>query len=204
MSRSFAHITPRYIYDRLNVILDERINPLNPWLTSKSISLLEQLLKPSDIGVEFGSGRSTIWFASRLKHVTSVEDSSTWFVKVETLLASSGIREKVDYRLCEVETTYLDQTKTFQSDSVDFCLVDGKARDKCAVGMLSKLKPGGILVIDNVNWFLPNDWSKSPNTRRNKDGAATESWRNFLELTQSYRRIWTSNGVTDTCIFFKP
>jgi predicted O-methyltransferase YrrM len=204
MKRSFAHITPRYVYDRLGVMLDEKLNLSNPWLTSKSVCLLEELLKPRDVGVEFGSGRSTVWFARRLRHITSIEDSATWFSKVETLLASSNLREKVHYRLFEDEATYSNQTETFPADSIDFCLVDGKARDKCAVGMLSKLKPGGILVIDNVNWFLPNDWSKSPNTRRRKDGAATETWQKFLTLTPDYRRIWTSNGVTDTCIFFKP
>jgi len=204
MSRSFSHITPRYVYDRLTVMLEERINPSNPWLTSTSVRLLVELIKPSDIGVEFGSGRSTVWFANRLKHLTSIEDSAAWFNKVEKLLISDQVSQRVDYRLFEDESQYANQVNTFQDDSIDFCLVDGKARDKCAFGMLSKLKSGSILVIDNINWYLPNDWSKSPNTRRSKDGASTETWRQFLHTTQDYRRIWTSNGVTDTCIFFKP
>jgi hypothetical protein len=202
--RSFSHITPRYIYNRLAVMLNEKINPTNPWLTSTSVCLIDELLKPNDIGVEFGSGRSTIWFANRLKHLTSIEDSEVWFSKVQKLLISSQLSERVDYRLFNNETQYINQADTFYDESIDFCLIDGLARDKCAIKMLPKLKSGSIFVIDNVNWLLPNDWSKSPNTLRGKDGPSTEIWQQFLFLTKDYRRIWTSNGVSDTCIFFKP
>lgn len=182
-------------------MVDEKLHPSNPWLTSKSVALLEQLLKPTDIGVEFGSGRSTLWFAKRLKHLTSFEDNRFWFSKVEILLGAHNLNRKVDYRLIEDEIEYSLQTKLFEQNSIDFCLVDGQMRDKISVGILPKLKPGGILVIDNVNWYLPNDWSKSPGTRRTKDRVASEEWQDFLTLTSDYRRIWTSNGVTDTCIF---
>ncbi len=204
MPRSFSHITPRYVFDRLGVILHEKIYPANPWLTAKSVELLTQLLKPSDVGVEFGSGRSTVWFAKHLRHLTSVEDNQIWYGKVKSLLRSNDLADKVDYRLLEDEAAYAQQAESFSNESIDFCLVDGIARDKCALGMLPKLKPGAILVIDNVNLYLPNDNSKSPNTRRKNEGGANDLWNTFLVNTQGWRQIWTSNGVTDTCIFFKP
>lgn len=60
MARKIAHLTPRYIKNRLLVIYDEYHNPKSPWLTAESVRLLDQLIKPTDVGVEFGSGRSTI------------------------------------------------------------------------------------------------------------------------------------------------
>jgi len=185
-------------------MIDERRHPSNPWLTSRAVFLLDQLLKSDDIGVEFGSGRSTLWFAQRLKHITSIEDNKAWFSTVTTLLANAGVAQKVDYRLAEDEASYAGQASTFSDQSVDFCLVDGSARDSCALGMVPKVKSGGLLVVDNVNWYLPNDVSRSPNTLRSHQGTASKTWAEFSEQTKQWRRIWTSNGVTDTCIFFKP
>jgi predicted O-methyltransferase YrrM len=203
MKRSFSHINPHYLYSRLLVIVDQKINPANPWLTSKSIALLKQLLRPTDIGVEFGSGRSTIWFAKHLKQLTSFEDNKFWYSRVDALLKLYNLTDKVNYKLFEDEIEYSFQTEIFDNNSIDFCLVDGQVRDSISVRMLPKLKSGGILVIDNVNWYLPNDLSKSPYTLR-ENNVASEVWQEFLILTSDYRRIWTSNGVWDTCIFFKP
>jgi hypothetical protein len=114
------------------------------------------------------------------------------------------LAHKVDYRLFEDELDYSSQTQTFSDNSIDFCLVDGQARDKCLLGILPKLKCGSILVIDNVNLFIPNDFSFSPLTRRSSNGPANKYWNEFIELTTDWRRIWTSNGVSDTCIYFKP
>jgi len=77
--RSFGHLTPRYIWNRLALIVYEQNNPNLPWITRDMINILETWLRPTDIGLEFGSGRSTSWFASRVSHLTSVEDNSEWY-----------------------------------------------------------------------------------------------------------------------------
>ena len=65
------HLTPRYVKNKLKVIADEKWHPDNPWLTNDAVELPDRLLMPSDVGVEFGSGGSTVWFAKRLRHLTS-------------------------------------------------------------------------------------------------------------------------------------
>ena len=62
MKRTFSHWTPTYIRDRIINILDALAHPADPWLTRQSINIIKKLIKPEDIGLEFGSGRSTIWF----------------------------------------------------------------------------------------------------------------------------------------------
>ena len=57
--RRTDHLTLRYLYDRFCVILDEKRYPDHPWLTKQSVSLLSTMLSSQDVGVEFGSGRST-------------------------------------------------------------------------------------------------------------------------------------------------
>ena len=204
MKRNFSHITPRYIKDRLLVILDERKNPKNPWITAHATRLLQGLLKPTDIGVEFGSGRSTAWFANRLQQLTSVESNPEWYAIVKQQLAETGLNAKVDYRLCTDDGDYARQALTFTDASIHFCLVDGVARDHCALNMVPKMKTGGLLVLDNANLYLPNDETHSPNSRRMRNGAASEIWAEFEKSVSGWRRIWTTNGVSDTTIWIKP
>lgn len=204
MARRFNHLSPRYIKDRLCVWYYEMRHPEVPWLTSDAVRLLNELLKKDDVGVEFGSGRSTLWFAKHLGHLTSIESDGMWFEKVSSLIQSADLSSVVDYRKCENEAEYARQATLFSNNSIDFCLVDGMVRDQCALSILPKIKSSGILVIDNINWFLPNDLTHSPDSKRSQDGAASDIWALFSKEVSTWRHIWTSNGVTDTCIWFKP
>ena len=60
-----SHWTPRYLVNRTRQMLYERSHHDDPWLTPAAIRLLTGLLCPADLGAEFGSGRSTLWFAAR-------------------------------------------------------------------------------------------------------------------------------------------
>ena len=61
--RNFSHLSPRYIFNRISVMIDQLRYKENPWITSSAVSILDSMLTSSDIGVEFGSGRSTLWIA---------------------------------------------------------------------------------------------------------------------------------------------
>lgn len=210
--RSFRHWTPLYIKDRLALMVYERSHPQHPWLTRAMIAILDSWLQPGDIGLEFGSGRSTRWFAQRVGHLTSVEHNPAWFRIVADQLGSlceGG--DGVDYRLCEdgntdsATTAYVQVANSIAPESLDFCLIDGVARDHCALASLDKLKPGGILIIDNVNWYIPRTpKSSAPNSRGQEDGYASDIWSEVGRRLESWRRIWTTNGVTDTALWVKP
>jgi len=201
--RNFSHLTPPYIFNRILVKINQWQYKENPWITSSASRILDSLLISSDIGVEFGSGRSTLWFAQRLKHLISIEKKPEWYFKVKKNLSISKLEPRVELRLCPDDNDYVSQALTFDDNSVDFCLIDGAKRDYCALYMLPKLRKGGILVLDNANLFLPNDSTYSPNSRRMKEGFSTETWQQFAEQASKFRRIWTSNGVWDTVIWIK-
>lgn len=204
MTRKIKHLTPRYIKNRLLVMLDEKLNPTHPWLTKDAVAFLDSMIKPDDVGVEFGSGRSTIWFANRMKHLTSIEKHAGWYEKVVRMLQDHGLSHKVDYHHCDDDATYAAQANSLADNSIDFCLVDGAAREHCTLNMLPKMRSGGLLVIDNINWYLPNDRTSSPASRRTKDGNANADWDKIVAEIGGWRRYWTSNGVSDTCIWIKP
>jgi predicted O-methyltransferase YrrM len=209
--RSSRHWTPRYIVDRIRVIIHEKLNPSNPWLTREAVGHLDQLLRPEDIALEFGGGRSTPWFARHVKqHLTSVDDNAQWQDFARSRIVAAKL-SNVDFLLCprEVpeergdESLYVRTVDKFADQSIDFVLVDGIYRAQCALAVLPKLSEGALLAVDNANWFLPSN-SIAPNSRRDAEGPANDVWRSFWEQTSTWRRIWTDSGVTATLLMFKP
>ena len=207
--RSVSHWTPRYVLARSREALDHKVRPADPWLTREAIGLLDRLLRPTDVAAEFGSGRSTPWIARRVAKLTSVEDNAEWFRIVTDKLKAAG-RDNVDYLHRPRDVADVDGAKSayvrvlvdFAGNSLDFVLVDGIYRNHCAVRAIDAVKPGGLLVVDNVNWFLPSA-THAPTSRGIDDPPVDAVWQTFAERTRAWRRIWTSSGVTDTLILFK-
>ena len=48
---------------------------------------------------------------------------------------------------------YVAAVEEFDDGGLDFVLVDGHYRLACVRAALPKLKPGGLLAIDNTNWL---------------------------------------------------
>ena len=101
------------------------------------------------------------------------------------------------------KSPYVSIIDTFDDGSLDFCLVDGSHREFCALKVLEKIRPGGLLVIDNVNWFLCSD-SDSPDSRSFANGPNGPIWKEERDRLSDWRKIWTTSGVSDTALFIKP
>jgi Predicted O-methyltransferase len=198
------HHTPVYVVNRVRNLFWNARHADDPWLTPDSIRLLGGLLRPVDRGVEFGSGRSTPWFASRVAHLTSVETDQAWFRLIQSRLVGQGLSSKVDYRLVNSSVaSHVAVARSFPKESLDFSLVDGHHRDVVAVELIDKMRLGGILVVDNAERYLPNPGTSSPSARRPRDGYASEAWKEFAERTSSWRPMWTSSGISDTAIWIR-
>jgi hypothetical protein len=209
--RNFRHWTPRYVWDRINVAWYESRHPDNPWLTRTACDFLSSWLKPTDQVVEFGSGRSTAWFASRCRKVISVEHDEGWFDKVSQDLVRLGLQGNVTYRMIDQGhdenniNQYLAPLLGLEDNQADLVLVDGLHRDHCALASLPKVRPGGLVVVDNVNWFLWREpASRSPASRTKAKGDSSALWSRFREDVSDWRVFWTTNGVSDTAIWQRP
>ena len=209
--RSFRHWSPLYIWDRLKLMHYQRRNLESPWLTQAMISILESWVRPEDVGLEWGSGRSTVWFAKRVAEITSVEHDPKWASIVRKRLYVANLETRVSYRFCpdganeQPTSEYVMVVEQFEDRSLDFCLVDGVARDHCALFCIPRIRPGGILIIDNANWYIPRDpKSRAPNSRVVHDGFASQHWADFANRVKNWRCIWTTNGITDTAFWVCP
>ncbi len=196
----YKHYSIKYIVDRSKTIFQDFLNPDLPWLTKESIEIISKLLFSDDEGLEIGSGRSTNWFAKRSKFLTSLENDELWFKKVKIELEKSKIDNKVNYQFLPDVDAFDNYVDNLPNKSLDFCLIDGGNRGKLANKIVPKLRSNSFLIIDNVNWYLPSD-SFSPGSIRYGE-EIDKDWEAFSETVFSNRKIWTSNGVTDTAIYF--
>lgn len=209
-SLSFSYLR----YRLLRPILKRRYwdyqkkHPNQPWLCPDAISALQKLLPGSINGLEYGSGRSTTFFAPYFDHYTSIEHNKRWYKKVEAEIKHLS---QVEYHLIEPEEdvpqqhlssdkqtfleeerfpvpdevfkTYSDFVLSFDDSTLDFVLIDGRARKTCALNALNKLKSGGLLVLDN-----------SERIRYSKVHQTLKNWP----------KIETTTGLTNTTIWRKP
>jgi predicted O-methyltransferase YrrM len=200
--------TPRYICDRLALAYHQKRYPDAPWWPRDAIRHLGDMLRPTDTCLEWGSGRSTAWLSARTKNVHSIEHDREWFDRVRDQLAAQGLDADA-VRLLDAEpgdqaesTPYVRVIDGFGEGEVDVCIVDGAHRGKCALAAVPRLAPGGLLMVDDIHWFLDHP-TLAPHSRRGR-GPADQDWRQFGELVAGWRCVWTTDGVTDTAIWIKP
>lgn len=198
--RKYQHLSTRYVYDRIRVLVDNKISANKPWLTAESVRLLNNLLSPDDEMLEVGSGKSTLWFAERVALLHSLEDNQHWFNKVTTLLNRNNFNQTVKYELLAADETY-SQKMTSLDKKYDVILVDAGDRGKCALQSLKMVRANGILIIDNANWYLPSP-HHAPESFRNATQIQDPDWLKFYDSTSHLRCIQTTNGIADTFIYF--
>ena len=165
-----AKLHPPYLWRYLVQQAFQRQHPQAPVIVANAVLILDTWLRPTDRGLEWGSGRSTIWLASRVAHLVSVEHTAVWHARVQGELEARGMTAKVDYRLVEAPDDqmaeplahpYAGVADEIEDGTLDFTLVDGQMRLRCAEKALAKLKPGGLLVLDGANRYLPNRFEGS-------------------------------------------
>lgn len=168
----------------------ERLNPDLPWLVPAAIAYIEQELRPEFVGFEWGSGRSTLWFARRVRHLTSVEGRRGWYDEVAQWLTKGDLAERVTLHLAEVNSEhnfspaeierYVGVIDGVVDGSLDFIVVDGHFREACLQRVARKLRPGGLLIIDNTD-VLPRILLDNLRT------ADSQTWNNGISETTVIR-----------------
>lgn len=205
LGRRVSHVSPRYVRDRLREAAHRVRRPTDPWLAVETIHALDTLLSRTDVGIEFGAGNSTCWLASRVQSLISIEHSARWAASVQNMIRTASFTN-VDLHLVNDQSgepdasQYLAPLNDLSDGHADFVLVDGIHRDACMLRAIDLLRPGGILVLDNAERYIPSS-STSPEA-----GLFTRSdeWIQVEAGLENWRYIWTTNGVFDAGIWIKP
>lgn len=201
----WSHWSARYAIDRLRLSLFEWRHPGAPWLTPDAIAAIESWLKPHHAAIEYGSGRSTRWIAQRAATLTSVEHNPDWHTKIAGQLKQEAISNVTLLLRDPRSDAYLDPIFQLTGSSIDFALIDGLSarRDACALAVLDKLRPGGMLVVDDCHRYFSYA-TRSPLALGPGRPPLTETWRQFEIATREWTRLLTTSGVTDTLILHRP
>jgi hypothetical protein len=132
----------RYFFDRLYI---------EPWWTFRIKKRVSRILTPESNVVEFGFGHSTLWLARNAGKVLSIENDPAWYERVSRQNDELGL-SNVTLVLREGED-YAD-VGDIPDGSVNFCVIDGMYRARCARAMPVKMKPGGWIYLDNTDWDI--------------------------------------------------
>jgi tRNA A58 N-methylase Trm61 len=181
-----------------------------PWLSCVALEFINTKISKDSCVFEWGAGSSTVWFAERVKEVTSVENEFDIAKSVEEELFSKGLLNvNLKYRNAEKNTStnilnpeefasnedeYLYQTfggYVLMIDNLkqhyDFVSVDGRARLSCVFHARKWVKPGGWIMLDDSerSWYGPaielmQDWPV-PVVIRGREGKTTHFWQKDME-----------------------
>jgi len=169
MTVQYWLVRPRMAMARLRYWVWERRNPDKPWMCPGTIAFCESHLSPSMTALEFGSGRSTMWFSKMVGRLTSVEHDRQWYEQVRQQLAEAKI-SNVDYRLVPLNhpksepervdyspvPDYVAVADGVPDKSIGFAVVDGHYRTNCVRHLVPKIATGGYLLVDDINmWPSP-------------------------------------------------
>jgi hypothetical protein len=147
-----------------------------PWLSFGAIEYLKKIIEPDMQVFEYGSGGSTLFWASRVKQVVSIEHDKAWFDKLQDYFIRNKIKN-VKYELVAPEVDhrnvpahfnnpndyvsadenfagksfelYAKKIDEYPDEYFDIIIVDGRARPSCILHAIKKVKQGGHLIVDN-------------------------------------------------------
>jgi SAM-dependent methyltransferase len=201
------HWSLLYVFDRVKYWIYTKKNPKSPWFAPDSVDLIGKVLKKTDLVLEFGSGRSTFWFAERCKQVISVENSKFWFEKIENKINKNKISNIEIYLKSikdeiGIDNDYVNFINNYPDSFFDVILIDGKSRAICTRNSLKKLRNGGVLIIDDVHRYIP-----TPNLnliyKDLEENDLELEWRIVYSEIKKWRFLIYHNKFMSTGIFFK-
>ena len=125
--------------------VDKLGDPL-PWYTYPAIEYIKQLDLTNKTVFEWGGGYSSLFYAKRAAKVFSVEDDKDWFEKIASKKPSNL---EMFYAKDEMYVSKISEIGI----KFDIIVIDAQHRYKCAVESINFLKDGGLIVLDNSDWF---------------------------------------------------
>ena len=145
-------------------------NAYIPWLTFPAIEALKNWDLSDKRVFEYGSGYSTLFWASRAKEVISVEHNPLWYEKIARLAPANArmifapIDEtKNDYHpSAETKAEFSRYAEAITNAEVrdgrfQLIVIDGYARSRvryqCAQAALPHLDDNGLVILDNSDWL---------------------------------------------------
>jgi hypothetical protein len=120
---------------------------ITPWYTFPALEMLKQWDFRDCVVFEYGSGNSTIFWSRIAKQVFSVEENSDWYERLKSRMPANA-----HCQLARKRSDYINAPRAMNIRP-DVIIVDGRLREACSRVSLEILKPGGLIILDNSDWY---------------------------------------------------
>jgi hypothetical protein len=125
----------------------DRAGEAIPWYTFPATEFLTQLDFSAKAVFEYGCGNSTLFWSRRARRVVSVEHEREWSEYMRR-----SVPQNCDVVFEPVPSEYVAAVHR-GNERYDVIVIDGQSRLRCAAEAISRLNPGGIVILDNSDWF---------------------------------------------------
>lgn len=126
--------------------VDAAGNPI-PWIAYPAVSFISRRARPEMIVFEYGSGASTLWWASRVRHVYSVEHDRRFYSELLPRLPANAT---LAYAELGPDGAYAESVLA-PGVAFDVVVIDGRDRVRCVPQAVRALKPDGVILFDNAD-----------------------------------------------------
>ena len=132
----------------------------SPWWPYAAVEWVASALPPQPRVFEYGGGGSTLWLEDRGAIVTVTEHDEGWHRELAGQLAyGTALLFRPPAATGSINSVaapgyfddYVAAIDGEPDSSLDLVIVDGRARVECARRAMSKVKPGGLLLLDDTN-----------------------------------------------------
>jgi len=120
------------------------------------------------------------------------------------MIQEQGLQDRVQSYRRPLDESYEGVAEVFSGQELDFALVDGRRRLACTRAVLLKIKPGGILILDNAERYIANAIMGTYSTVIGHRDHVDPAWELILGELESWRSVLTTNRIWDTRIWVKP
>jgi hypothetical protein len=134
-----------------------------PWFTYPAIEALKNWDLSDKRVFEYGSGYSTLFWASRCREVVSVEHDRAWYERVAAIAPANvrvilaPIDKKEEYHPSPALREQFDAYAAAIDGCFQIIVIDGYARSRvryqCAQAALPHLDRNGLMILDNSDWL---------------------------------------------------
>lgn len=152
---SIATELPNWVRERKRTTMELR----RPWWPYRATAAVAQRLPDDATVLEYGGGGSTLWLHDRGARVTCIEHDTAWHDELRRTLPADVtliLREPTADGSMTSEAEpgrFFDQYAAAASDlpdaAFDLAIIDGRVRVACGLAAMGKVKPGGLLLLDD-------------------------------------------------------
>ena len=179
--------------------LDEGLRLESPWIVPEASKFLATILTGDELVLDIGVGASTLFFGRRCRYVDGLEKNKEWIDKVLATAYTHGLDKEMSIIKLDGQLQMEKYISEIENKKYDIVSVDtgwGFDRSAFLKSAIPKLKPTGILLLDN---YASEHLFPSTHMWTAEDTLKQLSMENTHTVHDFHNVGWQGNGTRIIC-----